>query len=267
MSQTIRTRFAPSPTGLLHLGHAYAAQQAFGFAKSHKGACLLRIEDIDHTRCKTEFTDAIYEDLAWLGFDWPEPVRVQSQHYSDYHAVIENLRDRGLVYRCFKTRKELPGGPYKGEGRLSEADATARADAGELYAWRLDIARTRTELGPLSYRETGLNAGLKLVNPFEHGDVILARKDIGTSYLIACTHDDAHQEITHIVRGADFIALTGLQRLLQALMDWPEPVYHHHPLLKDDDGEKLAKREHSESLRSLREKGFTAAQLLDMAKP
>ncbi|NNE57157.1 MAG: tRNA glutamyl-Q(34) synthetase GluQRS [Hellea sp.] len=243
------TRFAPSPTGYLHLGHAYAAQQAFGYANEHGGICLLRIEDIDHTRCKPEYTSAIYEDLDWLGFDWPIPVRVQSQHRADYACVIDRLNAMDLLYRCFKTRKELPDGVYRGG---PDPDEAARLKANEKFAWRLSIDRAQAHLG-----ESDL--------PFS--DEVLARKDIGTSYHVACCHDDALQAVTHVVRGKDIEPLTAFQNLLQRLMGWSVPEYIHHKLRLNPDGEKLSKRNHDTSIRSLRAEGYTAAEVLDMAQP
>lgn len=247
------TRFAPSPTGYLHLGHAYAAQQAFDFAKESGGKCLLRIEDIDNTRCKPEYIRAIYEDLDWLGFDWPIPARIQSQHRADYAGVIKTLNEKGLLYRCFKTRKELPAADDNGVYRGGPAsDEAARLTAQEKFAWRLSMDKVEAYLG-----ETGM--------PFS--DEILARKDIGTTYHVACCHDDALQGVTHVVRGADIQPLTGFQNLLQGLMGWPVPEYIHHALRLNDDGDKLSKRNHDTSIRSLREEGYTAAQVLDMAMP
>ncbi len=243
------TRFAPSPTGYLHLGHAYAAECAFNFAKDRGGRCLLRIEDIDHTRCKPEYTRAIYEDLDWLGFDWPIPARVQSQHRAEYAKVIEALNEKGLLYRCFRTRKQLPEGTYRGKPDPNEA---AKLNAGEKFAWRLSIAKVEAYLG-----ESDL--------PFS--DEVLARKDIGTSYHVACCHDDALQGVTHVVRGKDIEPLTDFQNLLQRLMGWPTPKYHHHELRLNDDGDKLSKRNHDTSIRSLREEGYTAEEVLDMARP
>lgn len=265
MSNTVRTRFAPSPTGYLHLGHVYAARKAFGFASDNGGVCLLRIEDIDHTRCQTKFSDTIKQSLSWLGFQWPKPIRVQNQHRAEYAAVIENLHERGLVYRCFKTRKDLPNGLYRGTSLPFKEEQTKLSN-NEAFAWRLSIKACETFIDtPLTYEETGLNPGTQTVNIESLSDEVLARKDIGTSYHVACCHDDALQNITHIVRGEDIAPLTPLHRLLQHLMGWPAPVYHHHGLLVNSDGEKLAKRKHSESILSLREKGFTAAQVLDMA--
>lgn len=265
MNPTYRTRFAPSPTGLLHLGHVYAAIQAFDAAKDAKGSCLLRIEDIDHTRCKPAYSDRIYEDLRWLGFNWPEPVRIQSRHSSDYEKVITSLHKRNLVYRCFKTRADLPKGLYRGQALPPEPEAQ-KLTSNTPFAWRLDIERCKTVISsPLKYEETGLNAGCKTVKIDTIGDEVLARKDIGTSYHVACCHDDALQNITHIVRGEDIADLTPLHRLLQELMGWPTPIYHHHALLKNDNGKKLSKRNGDTSIRALREQGFTAEQVLDMA--
>lgn len=249
----IITRFAPSPTGYLHLGHAYAAQQAFGYAEANGGTCLLRIEDIDHTRCKPEYTRAIYEDLDWLGFDWPTPARVQSDHRADYTQVIEDLGGKGLLYRCFKTRKELPEGiVYRGG---PDPDEGARLEANEKFAWRLSIHAVQDHLGQT----------IDLTVPT---DEVIARKDIGTSYHVACCHDDAVQGVTMVVRGMDMEPLTGFQNLLQRLMGWPTPAYFHHALLRlNPQGEKLSKRNHDTSIRALRKEGFTAQQVLDMAMP
>ncbi len=263
MRANIRTRFAPSPTGYLHLGHAYAAAQAFGFG----GACLLRIEDIDHTRCRPDYQAAIFEDLSWLRFSWPEPVRIQSQHRPEYDRVIESLRARGLVYRCFKTRKDLPAGLLR-SGPLPEPEIRARVSDNLPFAWRLWMDRCEALISaPLTYTETGFNSGTHTVDLSQIGDETLARKDIGTSYHIACCHDDDLQGITHVVRGVDIAPLTPLHRLLQHLMDWPVPIYHHHSLLKNKDGDKLAKRNKDTSIHALRNQGFTAAQVLDMATP
>jgi len=254
------TRFAPSPTGLLHLGHAHAATQAFGFDKNIP--CLLRIEDIDKIRCRPEYITAIYEDLDWLGFDWPIPVRVQSRHRAQYNDVIHDLRERGLLYRCFKTRKELADNP---PAPLPEAETQARLKDKHPFAWRLSIKACQSRLkSPLIYTDTGDD---KTVNMTALSDAVLARKDIGTSYHIAVTHDDMIQNITHVVRGADFIDQTPYHVLLQALMGWPTPIYHHHALLLRDDGEKLSKRHSDTTIRSLRENSLTPAQVLDMSAP
>lgn len=267
---TMLTRFAPSPTGYLHLGHALAALEAFGFARQNGGQCLLRIEDIDHTRCKQIYTDAIYEDLNWLGFDWPEPIRVQSHHRADYKITLDTLKSRGLIYPCFLTRKALaaqsPSGVYLGpKARLSEDEIAARIARGQTPAWRLSLARSREVLGrefhALEFEDSG-----QRVPPAPLCDEVLARKDIGLSYHLCAVHDDALQGITHIVRGLDIAPLTRFQILLQKLMGWPTPHYHHHPLLLNEDGEKLAKRNRDSSIRSLRATGYSAQEVLDLAR-
>lgn len=266
------TRFAPSPTGYLHLGHALAAKEAFGFAAGAGGTCLLRVEDIDRTRCRPEYTRAIYEDLDWLGFDWPLPARVQSAHLAEYAGALESLKSRGLVYPCFLTRRELTDiqgddAVYRGpETRPDTDDIALRLRAGEKPAWRLSMRAAKDALGAkfdaLSYREKG---ELIPARADDHGDVVLARKDVGTSYNLACTYDDALQGVTDVVRGRDLESLTGLHVLLQTLMGWPVPDYRHHDLLMKNAGEKLSKRGGDTSIRSMRETGMTPAQVLDMA--
>ncbi len=269
----MRTRFAPSPTGYLHLGHAYAASQAFGAArdaaKDEDGTCLLRIEDIDHTRCQQKYTGAIFEDLHWLGFTWPdsrsEPVRRQSEHRAEYEKVIESLAERELIYRCFLTRAEL-----KNQVQISPNEQKARIARGlakgETYAWRLSISRAKDELGPrfaaLSYSEDGVQT---LANADSLGDAVIARKDIGLSYHLCVTHDDAAQGITDIVRGTDLRDSTGFHVLLQALMGWPTPRYRHHRLLLREDGQKLAKRNSDTAIRDLRAQGLSPQEVLAMA--
>jgi len=256
------TRFAPSPTGHLHLGHALAAKHAFDF-----GPCLLRIEDIDHTRCKPEFTQAIYEDLAWLGFDWPQPVRIQSEHRADYDKVIDTLRDKGLLYRCFLTRKDLPSAPYQGPFTpMSEDEQHARIKTGDAFAWRLSLSKCQDFLGDGFTRLSYLEAGkVERADLTPHGDVVLARKDIGTSYHIAVIHDDAVQNISDVVRGQDLKDQTSVHVLLQTLMGWPTPHYHHHSLLMSNDGAKLSKRNQDTTIRSLREAGHSPQDVLAMA--
>jgi glutamyl-Q tRNA(Asp) synthetase len=266
------TRFAPSPTGHLHLGHAAAASKAFGFAKDQGATCLLRIEDIDAARCRSEYTQAIYEDIDWLGFSWLEPVRIQSEHMNAYAQVLENLKSRDLVYACFLTRKDIARNGITGP--LSKNEVERRIAAGEAPAWRLSLPMTREVLGAsfdsLTYEEHGQDgrgkAGLRTVIPADFGDIILARKDIGTSYHLACCHDDALQNVTDIVRGTDLAEQTGVHVLLQKLMDWPTPRYHHHGLILKGDGEKLSKRTGDTSIRSLRQSGTSAKAVLDMAK-
>jgi glutamyl-Q tRNA(Asp) synthetase len=270
------TRFAPSPTGYLHWGHARAAREAFDAARRSEGVCYLRIEDIDHTRCRSHFTSAIYEDLSWLGFEWPQPVRLQSEHITDYHAVLTALKSRGLIYPCWKTRAEIKaemaarnmsvytGGPNSSLKPLGGIPLSSGAGPA---AWRLSIAACRAELGAefdrLTYNEQNLD-GIISPQPAQSdrfGDVILGRKDIGVSYHLAVVHDDAAQAVTHIVRGEDLKDQTGIHVLLQRLMGWPTPIYRHHKVIKRADGQKLAKRDGDPSLRAARESGITPAQI------
>lgn len=271
------TRFAPSPSGYLHLGHAASAARAFGYADKHAGICLLRIEDIDATRCKPEFEQAIYEDLFWLGFRWPSPVRRQTDHLKDYDKVLDKLRDMELVYRCFKTRKEIindisraphyTGEPYTGprvpmDTRL-EQELVAE---GKPYAWRLSLYRAQEYLGRQYNRLSFTDNGEKIrAVPAMLGDVVLARKDVGTSYHIACAHDDATQGVTDVVRGVDLLESTHIHRLLQELMGWPVPFYHHHALLTDESGKRYAKRDKSMTLRAMRQSGTSPENILAQA--
>lgn len=274
------TRFAPSPTGFLHLGHLASALQVWGRAKAAGGRVLLRIEDIDLTRCKPEFEAAIYEDLSWLGFDWPEPVRRQSAHLADYGRVLENLHARGLIYRCFRTRKdvmaEIDRAPHHapkvfiGEP-LPEGEEADRIGAGDAFAWRLSLERARAELGA-RYHELGyqvaLNGDIRFVigAPELLGDVILARKDTPTSYHLAACHDDALQGVSHVIRGVDLAASTHVHVLLQALMGWQTPLYTHHALLLDKTGKRFAKRDKSMTLRALRDAGAKPEDLFAQAR-
>lgn len=271
------TRFAPSPTGHLHLGHAFSAFQARRAADAAGGRFLLRIEDIDLTRCKPEYETAILEDLAWLGLDWEQPVRRQSDHFADYAAALEAMTAKGVMYRCFKTRREImeeidraPHGPeevYTGpETPMSADEEEARIASGEAYAWRISLSACRDLLGAdfarLSFFEEGTgpagDTGEIRAEPERLGDAVLARKDVATSYHLACTHDDALQGVSHVVRGQDLYEVTHLHRLIQAVMDWPVPVYRHHRLLADETGERLAKRRGSMTLQAMRNAGFTA---------
>lgn len=273
------TRFAPSPTGRLHRGHAFSALTAWRSAKDASGRFVLRIEDIDPTRCRPEFEAAIYEDLAWLGLDWETPVRRQCDQLADYAAVVEALDRRGLLYRCFRTRKEIldaigdaPHGPAEAARpgpHPSEEEARLLAE-GRPFAWRLSLDRAKEALGgaawdALSFVEEGSGpegeTGAVKVRPETAGDVVLARKDAGTAYHLAVTHDDALQGISHIIRGQDLFEATHIQRLIQALMDWPAPVYRHHRLLAGPDGRRYAKRDRSVTLAELREGGLTPEAL------
>ena len=277
---SIVTRFAPSPTGLLHLGHAHAALFAWTRARAAGGRFLLRIEDIDPGRCRPEYTHAILEDLAWLGLDWDGPVRVQSEHLPEYSAVLDALAERGLIYPCFCTRAavqrevaraaEAPhapdGGPvYPGTCRnLAENERCARIGVGAPYALRLNMARALASVpGPLTCTEAGAR---RLCYTERFGDVVLARKDTPSSYHLCVTHDDAAQGVTLVTRGVDLQPATELHRLLQALMGWPEPAYTHHPLLTDPAGRRLSKRDGAVSLRDLRVQGYSPAGVRRLAE-
>jgi glutamyl-Q tRNA(Asp) synthetase len=271
------TRFAPSPTGRLHRGHAYSALTAFEAARAADGRFILRIEDIDRTRCRPEFEAGVYEDLAWLGLAWETPVLRQSDHFPDYETALAGLTARGLTYRCFRTRKDIaeamasaPHGPveaYRG-GPLPAAEEAQRLSAGEPFAWRLSLDAAREALGGfegLRFLEEGLGPdgehGEIAARPDLAGDVVLARKDVGVAYHLAVTVDDARQGITHVIRGEDLFEATHVQRLLQALLDLPSPVYRHHPLLHDAQGKRFAKRDRAETLDSLRTRGLSAGDL------
>ncbi len=263
------TRFAPSPTGFLHLGHARAALFAWS-----RGACLLRLEDIDPGRCRPDYAAAIPEDLAWLGLHPHGEVRVQSRHLPDYRAVLDALGRRGLVYPCFCTRADIaasagaPHGPdgaplYPGTCRVMDPALRAeRLARGDRHALRLDMARAAAQAGPLTYREAGARHPCR---PEAFGDAVLARKDAPASYHLCATHDDAMQGVTLVTRGEDLRPAAHLHRLLQVLMGWPEPEYAHHPLLLDDAGRRLSKRDGAATLRSLRNAGVTAAEVRQMA--
>lgn len=273
MSARLTTRFAPSPTGRLHKGHAYAALTAFQAAQEANGRFILRIEDIDPTRCRPEYEDGIYEDLAWLGLDWERPVRRQSDHMSDYGAVIDALDEAGLLYRCFRTRKQIldaighaPHGPEDAarpgpHEPAEEADLLAQ---GLPYAWRLSLERARDHLGEAEWSDLHFieqGKGAIKARPETAGDVVLARKDAGTAYHLAVTHDDALQGITHVIRGQDLFDATHIQCLIQRLMNWPQPTYHHHALMTGPDGRRYAKRDGSVTLKALRDGGLTAEAL------
>ncbi len=269
---TFATRFAPSPTGYLHRGHAFSALTAFEAARAADGRFVLRIEDIDRTRCRPEFTEAIFEDLAWLGLDWEQPVRIQSEHMDDYEAALERLRDRGLLYRCFRTRKEIaeaaagaphgPEEPFQGEP-LPREEEEALLVEGRGFAWRLSLDAAREALGGfdgLSFVDSGRPSPIQ-ARPDLIGDVVLARKDVGVAYHLAVVVDDALQRIDHVIRGVDLFEATHIQRLLQALLDLPTPTYRHHPLLTDAEGRRFAKRDRAETLREIRGRGVSARAL------
>jgi glutamyl-Q tRNA(Asp) synthetase len=258
------SRFAPSPTGRLHIGHAYSAVLAHDFARERDGAFLLRIEDIDPGRARPEHVDGIIEDLTWLGLEWDGEIVFQSERLPLYREALDRLKAQDLVYPCFCTRSEIaaeiaasasaphgPDGPiYPGTCRRLSAEERVRRAAAEPHAWRLDTARAIAAAGPLYWHdgETEVQA-----EPQAFGDVVLARKDAPTSYHLAVTVDDAAQGVTDVVRGRDLYAATDIHRLLQALLGLPTPHYHHHPLLTDIEGRRLAKRNGAPTLAGLRE--------------
>ncbi len=273
---SIVTRFAPSPTGHLHLGHAFSALFAWRRAREAGGRFLLRLEDIDPSRCRPEFAAAILEDLAWLGLDWDGEVRVQSQHLPEYRATLDVLAGRGLLYPCFCTRADIQqsvAAPHTPDGRprypgtcrvLSVDEREARIAGGARYALRLDVARALAATPPaLGFDEAA--EGIISCHPERFGDVVLARKDAPASYHLCVTHDDALQGVTLVTRGADLKPATHLHRLLQALMGWPAPAYSHHPLLTDASGRRLAKRDRAATLRDLRAQGRSSAEVRTLA--
>ena len=277
-------RFAPSPNGYLHLGHALSALINFEMARAAGGRFLLRIEDIDATRCRPEFEAAIYEDLAWLGLAWEEPVRRQSEHLQDYRDAVAALEARGLMYPSFEGRAEIArlvaerdalgmwsrdpdGAPlYPGAaGDLSLAERQAQIAAGVSYALRLDMARAAAAAGPLAWLEAGQGpareSGTVVAAPQAWGDVVLARKETPTSYHLSVVIDDAIQGVTHVVRGQDLFWSTSVHRLLQALLALPVPDYLHHRLVLDAEGRKLSKSTRATALRELRAQGVTPDEI------
>lgn len=260
----IVTRFAPSPTGRLHRGHALSAVRAHDLARAGGGRFLLRIEDIDGTRSREEFVAGIVEDLAWLGLAADGAMVRQSRRLPAYAAALDRLRGRGLLYPCFCTRADIAaaasaphgpeGVPYPGTCRtLSTGEAEARIASGVPHAWRIDMARAAAAAGPLAWHDA--HAGTVAADPLAFGDVVLARKDAPASYHLAVTIDDAWQRVSDVVRGEDLFAATHVHRVLQALLDLPTPRYHHHALLVGSDGRRLAKRNGAVSLAELRAAG------------
>ena len=275
------TRFAPSPTGYLHLGHVRSALQGWRAARSAGGQFLLRLEDIDPTRCRHEYAAAILEDLAWLGLGWDGPVRKQSEHFDDYRRALDRLEAMGVLYPCFCTRREIQdeitraggaphaqsGPPYPGTCR--RLDSRRRAEkrrSGIDYALRLDLARALALTGAIEWIEEGENgAHRKLADPAPLGDVVLARKDVPTSYHLAVTVDDAVQGVTLVTRGEDLATSTHVHRVLQALLDLPTPRYCHHGLVMDAAGRRLSKRNQALTVRAMRESGISRAEIIDLA--
>lgn len=271
---TVTTRFAPSPTGHLHIGHAYSAL----FAAGRGDRFLVRMEDIDPGRCKSEFEDSILEDLGWLGLDWEAPVRRQSEHMDDYAAALNHLRDSGLLYPCFCTRSDIkreieaaeyaphnvPAGPdgplYTGTCRHMDIQEQAdRMASGEAYALRLDTNAGARLAGDISWIDR--DKGIQKATPEIFGDVVLARKDTPTSYHLAVTVDDHLQGVTLVTRGEDLFSASHIHRLLQALLGYETPDYHHHPLLTDEEGNRFAKRHKAATLQQHREQGMSAEDL------
>jgi glutamyl-Q tRNA(Asp) synthetase len=276
-------RFAPSPNGYLHLGHALSALVNADMARAAGGRLLLRIEDIDRTRCRPQYEAAIYQDLAWLGLTWEQPVRRQSEHFAAYRAALDRLTAMGLVYPSFESRAEIArlvaareqtgpwprdpdGAPlYPGTAKRLSADERRHRMAGEPYALRLDMAAALARAGELDWTETGRGphgeTGRVPAAPARWGDVVLGRKETPTSYHLAVVIDDALQGVTDVVRGEDLFWSTGVHRLLQALLDLPVPTYHHHRLIRDAEGRKLAKSTRATGLRELRAQGRTPADI------
>ncbi len=289
------TRFAPSPNGWLHLGHAFSAITAHDAARELNGDFLLRIEDIDMGRCRPEYVEGIYDDLAWLGLTWVMPVRRQSEHFDEYEKALKTLRSRGLVYPCFATRKEInamiegsgigfarwpldpDGAPvYPGIYKdISTTELNRLMWEGRTYAWRLDMEKALAEAeeingGPITFTETGAGprgqTGILPINPLSYGDVIIARKDVPTSYHLAVTLDDAAQGVTLVTRGQDLFPATYVHRVLQILMGLPEPRYRHHGLIREETGRRLSKTAKDKGLRDLRAGGATPADIRRLMK-
>ncbi len=281
MSSETVTRFAPSPTGFLHLGHVRSALEGWRAARESGGRFLLRLEDIDRARCREQFAAAILEDLTWLGLDWDGPVRRQSEHFEDYQAALNWLEALGVLYPCFCTRREIQaeiaraGGAPQGETgsiypgicrQLDFGERSAKRSAGIDFALRLDLGRALGITGPLAWAEEA-RGELRYItaDPAALGDVVLARKASPTSYHLAVTVDDALQRVTLVTRGRDLAPATHIHRVLQALLGLPTPRYRHHPLVTDANGRRLAKRDHATSIRAMRAAGMRPAEVIAQA--
>jgi glutamyl-Q tRNA(Asp) synthetase len=279
-------RFAPSPNGALHLGHALSALVTYELARKMDGRFLLRIEDIDIGRCRPEYEAQMLDDLAWLGLSWEEPVLRQSEHFTTYAKALDRLSEMGLLYPCFASRKEIAahaiegacdpdGAPlYPGlHKNLSGDEIHARKSAGDPFALRLHMDKAMDLAGtmlsaPLTFSEfnpENKNISVISADPVRWGDAVIARKDVPTSYHLSVVVDDARQGITHVTRGQDLYAATDIHRLLQVLLGLPEPLYHHHELLSDEDGRKLSKSHKDKSLANLRAKGAAPQDIRRMA--
>lgn len=277
-------RFAPSPNGHLHLGHAFSALLNAKMAAEIGGQMLLRIENIDLVRCTPDLEQAARDDLHWLGLRWPEPVRRQSEHFADYEAALARLRGMDLLYPAFLSRSEIAshiaqntangatwardpdGAPHypTEERHLSEAERSRAIAMGKSFAWRLNMDKALQLIDrPLDWQETGpfSPSGREIADPAQWGDVVLARKDTPTSYHLSVVLDDALQGISHVVRGRDLFQATAIHRLLQVLLDLPAPIYHHHALILNEDGNKLSKSRHDIALAQLRDEGASAADI------
>lgn len=276
MTRGVVTRFAPSPSGPLHVGHLLAALQARRLADAHGGTCLLRVEDIDQRAQHPEYLELMYEDLRWLDLHFDGEVMVQTDRFGVYRGVLDFLRAMGLLYPCFCTRSEIKsqvaemgraphatlGYLYPGTCRKLPPDVVAeKLAAGVPHSWRLDMQRAQDLIGCPVWHD--LRRGTQRCVPTEYGDVILARKDFPASYHLCVVVDDAAQGVTHVTRGADLFDATHIHRVLQGVLGLPVPVYCHHALLRDNAGKRLAKRDGARSIASLREAGFTPAQVRD----
>ena len=284
-SDKIITRFAPSPSGGLHLGHAYSAKLNYDFARENDGEFILRIEDIDHLRCKTEYENSIFVDLHWLGLKWPTPVRRQSDHFDDYATALKKLDDKGLLYPCFCTRRDIREeinestraphlrpkmGPegliYPGICKhLTDTERQQKIADDIPHAMRLDLKKALSLVEETLYW-TDLKTGKQKAEPALMGDVVLARKDFPTSYHLSVVVDDDIQNITHVIRGEDLYYASHFQRLLQHLLGLNPVIYDHHPLLKTKDGNRLAKRDKSITINSIRESGVDPTELYTLIK-
>lgn len=284
-SDKVITRFAPSPSGLLHLGHAYSAKLNYDYAQQNGGEFLIRIEDIDHLRCKSEFEEALFEDLEWLGLSWTKPVRKQSEHFEDYADALSKLNEMGLLYPCFCTRRDIRNeieesaraphlGPKMGpEGiiypgickRMTNFEREQKLKENVPHAMRLDLEKALALVNDPLYW-TDIKSGTQKADPALLGDVVLARKDFPTSYHLSVVVDDHIQGITHVIRGQDLYYASHFHRLLQFLLDLATPTYDHHPLLTTKDGNRLAKRDKSITIKSIRESGASPDQIEEMIK-
>ncbi len=273
---SIITRFAPSPTGELHLGHAYAAKVAHDLARSANGLFYLRQEDIDSSRVKAEFYDQIETDLKWFGLFWDGEILHQSSRQQAYDAALDSLKSMGLVYPCFCTRKDIQAAlsaPHSSDAaiypgtcrEIPTQEATDRITSGEAYSWRFHASKAAKIHGALSFED--LRFGKILVDPSINGDAILARKDIGVAYHLAVVVDDSFQNITHVTRGDDLLGATHIHRQLQAILVFAKPTYLHHACVCDETGKRLAKRDQAHSIRALRDAGHSPSEVLAMFSP